>query len=369
MTDQRTIPGDPGVQVWVNHHNCKNHCKHCFLGPVPQESILPDTAETCATTNRLGFDTHVYTSDLANEEILELRKMGDCIVPNLQVESGHVEDNLHPQTGPVGVSLMSPDPDVHDAITRPGNHAHALAVMEQLQERGIPYGVWAVVYSGNHADLPAFYEFLLSKGASEVYVNKLVMLGNSASLPPELFLGTAQIERALRDTLGVMEDLRRRGLTITMQAAWGPLITPFEKEMYENAASAEPHSYCPGAHSSFGIDPVTKGVWPCYFTITVPPLQVGTLDAEKGLVLDQDWPYHPERIEEPCASCSLMGVCGGGCRGMSIVEHLLRGGELGFYPGFVNCPVNLGLHLPPTWRTEEESTASFADQRGIVPYH
>ncbi|MEW6074059.1 MAG: hypothetical protein AB1726_15865 [Planctomycetota bacterium] len=369
MTDTRAIPGSPDIQIWVVHHNCKNHCRHCFLGPAPRQSILPDTAATCAVSTALGFDTHVYTSNLANEEFPELCKMGDCLVPNLQVETGNVEDNLHPRTGPVGVSLLSRDPEVHDAITRKGNHAKALAVMEQLRQRGIAYSVWTVVYAESHTDLPAFYEFVLSMGASEVYVNKLVMLGNSAALPHDTFLDTAEIERALRDTVAVMADFRRRGLTITMQAAWGPLLTPFEKLMYENGASLAQKSYCPGAHSSFGVDPVKRGVWPCYFTLTVDPLRIGTLDPERGLVLDQDWPYHPERIGEPCRSCSLMPACGGGCRGMSMVEHLLRDGALDHYAGFRNCPVNLGIFLPSEWRTEAASLRSFEVQRGMVPYH
>ena len=365
----KNISGRRNIQVWVNHHNCHHGCKHCFLGAAPKESQLEATRATCATTTALGFDTHIYTTNQATEEFLELKKLGDCLTPNLQVNTENVLDNLQEHTAPVGLSLMSTEADIHDAITRKGNHEKALKTLAYLEEQKIRFGIWTAVYSRNYDRLPEFFEFILEHGAHEVFVNKLVMLGNAMTLPKELFLNTAQVARALRDTLEVILDFRDRGLNIIMQAAWGPLLTPFEVQMFRTKGPLAEQGYCPGAQHSFGVDPVSKGVWPCYFTFTVDALKIGRLDEENGLVLTEDWPYHPERIGEPCKSCDLMPACAGGCRGMSMVEHLVRSGELDFYPGFEDCPVHLGITVPEGLRTEAQSLQAFEKNKGIAPYH
>jgi radical SAM protein with 4Fe4S-binding SPASM domain len=369
MTQARIVSGTPDIQLWVSHHNCKTHCKLCFMGKRRQGSSLEVTAEACAASTRLGFDTHIYTTDLASPDFPELAKLGDCITPNLQIETEELRDNQHPGDDPVGVSILSLDAAVHDSITRKGNHAKTLRALDELEERGIPFTAWVVVFEGNRAELPELLEFLLAKGAYEVFVNRLVRLGNAVELPDETFLDRAGIELVLKSLFGAMGAFRKRGLTITLQAAWGPLLTPFERGMYALVGPRARAPYCPGAHTSFGVEPDSLRVWACHFSMTLDALCLGSLDPELGLVLTEDWPFHPERIGEPCHSCELFEACKGGCRGMSIVDHFTRTGELDVYAGFAHCPVNLGLLLPPSWRSTVESRASFEEHGGMVPYH
>ncbi len=365
----KTIPGDKDIQVWVNHHNCHNSCKHCFLGQAPKDNILADTEETYAISESLGFDTYIYATDQASEDFRSLRQLEGCQTPNLQVRTDKIENNLQDPNDMIGVTVISEDPEIHDRITSKGHHARTTETIAELQKHGASFAVWTVVYADNYREMPEFLGRMVEQGANHAFINKLIMIGNGMNLPPELSLNADQIKEALAGILGAYEDLASRGMTITMQAAWGPLLTPFEKSLYESTGSAVQRKFCPGGKVSFGVDPVTKGVWICNFAVSVDALKIGHLDPEKGLVINQEWPFETAKVGEPCRSCSLKDACGCGCRGICIVDHLVTTGEVDLHAGFHNCPVHLGVEMPASARSKAESLKAFQANRGMSPYH
>jgi radical SAM protein with 4Fe4S-binding SPASM domain len=196
-----------------------------------------------------------------------------------------------------------------------------------------------------------------------------MILGSAMNLPHELFLTQEQIQRALKDTIGMLEIFRARGLKISLQPTWGPLLTHFERMLFSKFATWSKRRYCPGGSTSFGVDPITRGVWTCNFAMAVDPLRIGHFDDNDGIVLTEDWPYRLNEVGDPCRSCRLFDACGGGCRGTAIAEHFVSTGQIDLLSGFQNCPVALGIELPRAVRSVMESIRMFRRQRGGMSPH
>ncbi len=101
----RTIKGSKKIQTWVVHHNCSNSCNHCFLGGAsPDDALLDKTRETTARLESMGYDTRILPTDQTREEYAFLDRYARHSVPNLQVRSRKLDDNLQSFEDTVGVT-------------------------------------------------------------------------------------------------------------------------------------------------------------------------------------------------------------------------------------------------------------------------
>jgi len=253
-------------------------------------------------------------------------------------------------------------------VTQKGDHAQTMEIIDQLRERKIPFQAWTSIYCDNRHDLRGFFDHALAIGADTLVLNKMIFLGNGMKLPKEYFLTSDQIGDVLNEVLSMLHEYRARGLEILIQPTWGPIFTPFERKLFRWAKAFSKRHYCPGGRQLFGVNPKNNGVYSCCYTVNLDPLKIGALDARKGIVLTEEWPFRIDKIGEPCRSCDILETCGGGCRGTSMCEHLLATGELDFYAGFANCSVALGVTVPGSLRGAIHSFASFVKHRGIMPH-
>jgi radical SAM protein with 4Fe4S-binding SPASM domain len=192
-----------------------------------------------------------------------------------------------------------------DAVDRAFTH---------LLAAGVSTGINCVVGRGNFESLPELFAYAERKGLSEVELLRFKPSGRGrASYRAKRMTG-----RQGRHFLPLVRDLaEKHGITAKIDCSFLPMLCYHRppRELLERlgVCGCEAGNYLAGVRS----DGRVSG---CSF---LPPLDMRVRDLpevwenDAGLRSLRQWHL---RAPEPCASCSYLDLCRGGCRAVALAE-------------------------------------------------
>ncbi len=332
--------------IEVLHQNCSHDCVHCFLHPTPR-STEERAAEIAREAAEVGHQVDMVVA--AGEQKDGIRLLCEFGAPGGIVP---LKDRLPSEASQIkGVaayefSLHGHTEDLHQRIVREkGNFDVTVAAIREAVAAGLP-GVFVnhVLHRENYRHVESFYDFARSLGLSRVVFLKLNASPQVRGRVPGLLLERDDLE----ELIGRLRRLRRRsspGPGITISAESFGILLSKRKYLQIRARLLLQRSFqrriCMCGDEKITVHAGTGDVYPCRYFVSDPSFRIGSWKPNVGLELNGNgWCLDfPQKIGEPCRSCSIFRWCGGGCRASVIAEHLYRTGEVDRYVGHEQCPV------------------------------
>ena len=333
------------VYVTVLDRSCANGCKHCYC-----DSGSGDLERA----KRIAFEAHennynvFFYPTMFTKECYEIQRMlvqedqgliarGDSFDPNDEQLKRYkdIDFSIHGATAEIH-ELFDAKKGSFDEIVR-----NIKAVRVNFPEMTI--AVWTVVHKKNYFQLEDTVELCYQLGARYVYVAKLTYQGRARTLGPEWFLDRGEIAAVL-DTLDVLNGSERYKGKIYAgpRPNWG-MSDEEARQLRENGETSlkviklSDGPYCSAGRGVVTVDSLTGTIYPCQFFVADDRLVMGKWEDGKANVTYFPFENLKEKIGEPCRSCDLYDLCGGGCRAEAIGEHERVTGTFDPYVGMVNC--------------------------------
>ena len=298
---------------WSLSYRCNFDCSHCYSREAVESGLSID--EVIRTARLLADRGVVYVNFGGGEPLLYPRLFevaSACAGLGLRVTMNSNGFLLGPPEAEkiasagfasVGISIDSPDPEVHDRFrNRPGSYGRAVAALDHLAAAGVPRTVSTVVHRGNLHTWRRMIDLCRSRGARTLYLHNYKCAGMGKVNMDQLDLAPAQWREFYVEAIEVRNGIRDVSISFD-----DPIMACLPGHVQE---AAVPGSTC--GKLSLHIRP-DGGITPCGFI----PVTIGNILTDD---FDEVWFDSPVlarlRSKEPqgkCRSCSSYAACLGGC--------------------------------------------------------
>ncbi len=335
--------------VWIVHNNCSRKCSHCVCNPNPINDIS-DTEKLANDLKRQNLEVNIYATNQTHDDLAKLYSEGkhNCLVVGHKANQNLI--NSLKELKEIVFSLHGPNAEIHELLAPSGDFETTLkSIKKAKHDNTIDIGVSCVIHSKNYLLLEEMCQLFYSMNASNVHFIKLSYIGRATDLPADFFLSKEQFSDFLKNFYQIRSKFN--DMKLLLGNNWGPQFSKLQALLFQITAHFSPEPLCNCGISEVAINPGSKEVYPCRFTLTIPELKMGYFDPEKGLVLTDNWHLNLEKlIGEPCKSCKIYKKCNGGCRGHAIAEKKRLTGTVDIYTGNDYCAVAMGI---TKWINEE----------------
>jgi len=198
-------------------HRCNLGCEHCYLSEGPVGRPRPTREELSLEEIRRILDQlaeagtmfltlsggEVFLRRDALDIVAHARSRGLSVTvfttgTLLTPEAATRLADLHPLS--VEVSIYSPQPEVHDRVTRiPGSHARSLRALRLLKERGVIIVIKSPLMSLNSGEYHGIVELAEELGAGYGFDPMLVPRRDGNMAPVNLSLDQQQLYNIFSD--------------------------------------------------------------------------------------------------------------------------------------------------------------------------
>jgi radical SAM protein with 4Fe4S-binding SPASM domain len=175
----------PLTVYWFITTACRSNCEHCIVSDMRAHSREPDRDELFFIADRLVESGISWTTLTGGEPLLrpELPELIDYLnnasVACYLVTSGvGLTDDLICKLTDAGlarllVSIDGPE-EVHDRFRGTGSHAIAMAALEKLSRRTLPYGLSVTMHADNFGAAEYLRDLAKSSGSSQFYIGEFI---------------------------------------------------------------------------------------------------------------------------------------------------------------------------------------------------
>ncbi len=328
--DPETALGDVPLSAPLEAHlqitnKCAAGCVGCYTGAsaegAPNEL---DLAGWCRALDALA-DAGVFHVALGGGESAALPWLGDLvdharrrgIVPNLTTSGLDGLPGLlaiADRFGQINVSLDGASPATYAAVRGFDGFARADAAVRALRARKRAVGINVVVTRHNFAELDAIFAYAAARRLSEVELLRFKPSGRGARAYADLRCSDAQ-HRAFLPT--ILAAAKKHAVRVKVDCSYTPMLAHHAPA---RALLAELAVYgCTGGDFLVGAKPDGR-LTACSFAAPPPPDATGERPRVEALAAYWDRPdafgaFRTWRAAaEPCASCTYLALCRGGCR-------------------------------------------------------
>jgi radical SAM protein with 4Fe4S-binding SPASM domain len=301
-------------------NKCAAGCTGCYTGASPEGAPREwQLAEWCAALDALA-DAGVFHVALGGGESAALPWLGELaeharmrgIVPNLTTSGLDGLDRLveiADRFGQINVSLDGASPATYAAVRGFDGFARADAAIRKLRSVKRAIGINVVVTRHNFEELDQIFAHAAARRLSEVELLRFKPSGRGARAYAGLRCTDAQ-HRAFLPT--VLAAARRHAVRVKVDCSYTPMLAHHQPD---RALLAELCVYgCTGGDFLVGAKPDGR-LTACSFATPAPDRpKVDAIAAywdQPGAFGEfRDW----RAAAEPCASCTYLSLCRGGCR-------------------------------------------------------
>ena len=309
-------------------NKCAAGCTGCYTGASPEGAPHEwGLAEWCRALDALA-DAGVFHVALGGGESAALpwlpqladhaRRRG--IVPNLTTSGLEGRERLvgiADHFGQINVSLDGASPATYAAVRGFDGFARADAAIRALRAVKHAVGINVVVTRKTFAELDALFAYAAARRLSEVELLRFKPSGRGARAYADLRCTDAQHRAFLP---AVLAAARRHAVRVKVDCSYTPMLAHHAPD---RALLAELAVYgCTGGDFLVGAKPDGR-LTACSFAAPPPPDALGARPRVDALAAYWNAPsaFGPFRTwraaAEPCASCTYLALCRGGCRVVS----------------------------------------------------
>ena len=317
-----TAPLEAHLQIT---NRCGAGCTGCYTGASPEGAPREwQLAEWCHALDALA-EAGVFHVALGGGESAALPWLGELadharrrgIVPNLTTSGLDGLERLlaiADRFGQINVSLDGATATTYAAVRGFDGFARADAAIRALRGVKRAIGINVVVTRHNFDELDAIFGYAAARRLSEVELLRFKPSGRGARAYAELRCSDAQ-HRAFLPT--VLAAARRHAVRVKVDCSYTPMLAHHAPD---RALLAELAVYgCAGGDFLVGAKPDGR-LTACSFAAPPPPTADGARPRVDALAAYWDMAgafgeFRAWRAAtEPCASCTYLALCRGGCR-------------------------------------------------------
>lgn len=330
-------------EVLVLDHSCTHACPHCFLGSHSQPSF-EQTKNVAQQADDLGYRVYFYAAEVNPKSFDMYRLIGQDEHDSSICLRGEVALRnlswLRKKKGRIGLSLHGAQEKTHRLLAGKNSFAQTLEAITYIKAHNTEarVNIWSVVHKKNMYEMKAVCELARDLGVDDLNFIKLSYLGRAKHLDESWFLNVHDVKHVLDIMHSLYASESFPHPHISLSPNWGLNTRQAQKFRSSQKLPYSPaERYCPAGIQYFTVDASTLQVYPCHVLAADNHFVIGFWSSQ-GIVIEHDaFMRASECVDEPCGSCDLFSVCGGGCRAEAIAEHVRLTGEYRFHVGFHYC--------------------------------
>lgn len=353
--------------VIIMDTSCSSGCAHCFCGG--RTGNIDNGRKIAEEVARLPNVNGILYPTLFSDACFDIHEiLGQAGGLISREERFFTNDLRVARYKTVEISLHGATAETHALLTRkPDSFSKVLRTIQELRTNfpDVQIHVLSTVHKKNYHELEKLAELCVEIGVDYLNLIKISYLGQSKHLGPEWYLDREDIRRVLK-IVEQVENRYRENLNLTMMSNWG-LSEEFargikklreasgtereelqSKYWWSEAVCCSPKKEvstdwythficCPAGREQVAVHTNSRKIYPCHLFIADDRFVLGNW--EKGSPEITYFPFADlyEKIGEPCRSCDMLEICGGGCRGEAIAEKERTTGQLDPAAGMINC--------------------------------
>lgn len=330
--------------VLVTYRDCSYPCKHCFCEPGPGKGNFESAKEVALKAYKLGYDVYFYASE-PDERCFDVYKaigqnLEECSICVRELPALNFLERLKDHIGRIGISLHGATKESHEFVGGANSYEKTIQAIKKVRKIApkAKLNIWCAVNRRNMNEIKDLVMLARELGADYLSLMKMGWLGRAKNLPDDAFLTSEDVFQVVKTVEEICEQKLVSKPHITLISTWG--LNEEQAKKFADGQKAvyyKTDQYCPAGRQHFTVDSVSKKVWPCHHLVADERFAIGRW-TDEGLVIDKPiYQNLMQNIGEPCKSCDLLKVCGGGCRAEAIAEHMRLTGEYDPYVGLKNC--------------------------------
>lgn len=347
--------------------SCSSGCAHCFCG---NRSGNIDNARKIATeiAESPDYKGILYPTLFSNAcfDIHEILGQTGGLISR---EKRFITDDTRiAKYKTVEISLHGADAETHALLTRKTDSF--FKVLQTIKEcktnfPSVQIHALCTVHKKNFQELDKIAELCMKIGVNYLNFIKLSYLGQARQLGSEWYLDKKDIRHVVK-MVERLESQCRGALNVTMMSNWGmseSFADGIKKLSHASGAEKdelqlkywwaeavccspkiEEHENwythfrcCPAGREQIAVHTDSRKIYPCHLFIADDRFVLGSWRNARPEITYSPFDKLYEKIAEPCQSCNILEICGGGCRGEAIAEKERISGRLDPYAGMENC--------------------------------